>query len=302
MAHVTGSVNTVGDLLTAIQNACTANGWTLSGEVLHKGTAFIRVWVNSADINFQGGTGIDGSNLLTGAGPTHVRFKLIGSNAIAYPVTYEVHLNTSPDEVYVVINYSTDRYQIACWGLSDIPDLPGTGMWFAGTGHSGVTSGDFRSSAAGAVVGNPNTAAHPIFYAKDTADPNGTAINSFVHHDLDARGWSANSTNHLNIAWSFDAIDPLLGFLPNAWNSETVLLPFPVYVPRPTGNTVSQIADLKHIRHIRIDFHDPGDIITLGADQWKFYPWYRKNVLSRNGGSQVDHSGTFGFALRYTGA
>lgn len=30
MAYLTGSVNNLADLLTAIRGACTANGWTLS--------------------------------------------------------------------------------------------------------------------------------------------------------------------------------------------------------------------------------------------------------------------------------
>ena len=87
MAYETGSANSFADLLAALQAACTGNGWTLSGNVLHKGTCYAEVkltqtqgsvvWPNSA-LGVRACNGIDGSNLPRFSGaPT----KLYGAGA-----------------------------------------------------------------------------------------------------------------------------------------------------------------------------------------------------------------------------
>jgi len=59
--------------------------------------------------------------------------------------------------------------------------------------------------------------------------------------------------------------------------------------------------DLQNARTLRVDNYDPGQIITLGDDQWRIYPFYRKNADQRDGttSSGGDHSGTMGWAIRY---
>ncbi len=115
-----GSVNNLADLLTAIRAACVAHGWTLSGSVLRKGNAYIKSQIVSGFIEWTGGTGIDGSNNLTGAAPAMVRNGDFGTRVITYPCTWEAHIHTAPEEVYIVLNYNVDYYQYAAWGLSDI--------------------------------------------------------------------------------------------------------------------------------------------------------------------------------------
>jgi len=97
------------------------------------------------------------------------------------------------------------------------------------------------------------------------------------------------------------ALRPLLEIQPNSWNSEAVLLPIREYFKR-SENKVSLIIDLEHARHTRIDNYEPGQIITLGNDRWMIFPWTQKNTNSRNGGTAIDHSGTFGWAIRYEGS
>ncbi len=308
MAYFTGRVNTFADLLTAIRDACTGEGWTLSGNVLHKGNAYLSTTNPTDAIEYAGGTGIDGSNLLTGAAPGLVRTATIGNQTLTFPVVYEAHIFTDPDEVYFVFNYNVDFYQYLAFGISSVPGLSGTGFWFGAsrTATGGNDSADRfnyipngpwsvnNAGGAGGAVGRP------LFYADQVTTVNSQA--TFIHHGLDGRSWSTSSTSDLNQAWSFPALAPLIGNIPNNVNQETPLLPYPVFVPRSSGNKVSMIADLKNIRHCRITFHDPGDIITHGAEQWKLYPWYRKNSAVPDGGNGISHSGTGGFAIRYTGA
>lgn len=308
MAHETGSVNSLADLLTAIRAACTDNGWTLSTDVLHKGDTYIRIQEVSSALQFLGGNGIDGSDALTTPAPQVVRIADFGSQALTFPMTWEAHINTDPDEVYIVVNYNVDYYQYAAWGISEVPDLPGSGVWF-GASRFGVSGGaagaaaDFFYGPNGAGM-SQNGRGGPLFFS-DIIGSNVALNTSFIHHDLDGQGWSSNLPgNGTDFPFSFQALAPLLTAQPNEWNDQTVLLPYPVYCARSSGNKVSLVADLKHIRHCRIPFHDPGDIITLGSDQWKLYPWYRKNTVTPGGDSSsgTTHSGTGGFAVRYTGS
>lgn len=307
MPYVSGTAANITALRDNIRTACTDNGWTLSGNVLHKGDCFIESTIDSGYIHWKGGTGKDGSNNLTGAAPTYVRTGSFNPNAMTFPVSYEVFIGSSPDEVTVVINYATDFYQFVMFGLSDVADLPGAGVYFAASraANTGAVNSEFASgtSSSGFQIFNVQ-GLMPFFLAPNTSQTTGNN-NSFIHYGLDSSTWSragAGSGVGDRYPLSLEYITPLIASLPNAWNNETVLLPFPVYIPRSSGNKVSLVADLKTVRHCRVDFLDPGTIVTLGSDEWKIYPWYRKDTTARNGNDiGTTHSGTFGFAVKYDG-
>lgn len=302
MAYASSPVANIADLLTFIRNTCTANGWTLSGNVLWKGSTYVEVLNDgTVGVRIHGGTGKDGSNNLTGACATPAYFGTIAGQALTYPLTVEVHINTSPDEVYVVLSYATSFYSLMAWGISDVPGITGSGVWFHANRTSAQGTNEYQLGLDGTTA-QTNFGAHPdgfpLFCVTALTNAGGTN-NSFIHHDVDALGWSDSGSG--NVPSSFRYVHPLASYLPNAWNNETVLLPYPIYVPRTSGSKQTLVADLKHIRHCRIDYHEPGDIITLGADMWKLYPWFCKSLTSRDGGSGLTHSGTLAYALRYTG-
>lgn len=297
MAFVTGSVNNFDDLLTAIRNACTANGWTLSGTVLWKGGAYVNAVVNGNSIEFLGGTGKDGSHVLTDAMGGKVRLLSIANMAVwTFPVTYEVHIFTAPDEVYVVVNHDTTKFQHVFWGVSNIPDVGGTGLWItatcgSGTGLSGYGVHATSPGASGAQAAGGNACGFPAFCMEST---DSVRRNTWINADVDGAGWKS-------MPYGWTTLYPLLRMQPNVWNSETVLLPLPVVRARSSGSKVSMVANPPNLRLCRIDNHDAFDIITLGPDQWRLYPWRQKNTVHPNGLANADHSGTLGFAVRYTG-
>lgn len=300
MAYVTGMANDLGELVAAIQNACTDNGWSLAGDVIYKGDVHVEVKVSGSTVTYQGGTGVDVSNALTGAGPIPVRMRAF-AQAFAFPMTYEIHILTDPDEVYVIINYAVDFYQWAAWGQSTVSGLPGTGVWYAASCHAN-SSTEVSIAASGAQLGQAVNGNHHVTLLSTQSVTSGVnnSQNGFVQHGLDGESWNPASPSGGAGLHGYTALDPLIGILPNAWNDETVLLPVVAYRNRGS-NKNSLVADLAHARHCRIDYHDPGDIITYGGDRWKLYPCYRKNTASRNGGFGIQHSGTLGFAIRYTG-
>lgn len=301
MAYVTGTASNITDLRVAILNACTANGWTLSGDVLHKGTAYFRLQISSGRLTILGGTGKDGGNILTG-GASQVSSigDFAAPAAISFPVVYHVHIETAPDEVYVFANHSTDYYQFLALGQSTLP-LPGTGNWFGASAGPTSTGGICILPYSGGVFtnGRPSGA---LFWVGESFQ-SATVTTCFVHHGLEGgSGWSG--VDRLDVingkATAIPAITPLVGISPNNYNGESILLPIPVVVGRASG-LFSLVAQPKHARFIRLDNHAPGEILTIGGDQWKVYPWFKKDLANRNGAStEIFHSGTFGAAIRYT--
>ena len=73
-----------------------------------------------------------------------------------------------------------------------------------------------------------------------------------------------------------------------------------------TNNGVATVVNPRNARLCRLDNLTPGSIVTYGADQWKVYPWLRKDATTRNGKDNSrltppNHTGTYGYAIRYTG-
>lgn len=347
MAYVTGVANSLADLLTALRNACTANGWTLSGDVLHKGTCYIEVLniAKGAHVDFgflevTGGTGIDGSNLLTGrpadyaAGRRHCGIMGPMGNGVSettytdwdWPVTYHIHVLTNPDEVYLMVNYGGSQYwQQLAFGQSPAPGCPGTGNWFYAscnrrnpdTGTGGRVNGNARmvcnpgGDNASSFNGGLATGAGPFWWLNK--DESGANQNSGGFHGcfdhLGAAAWSHAqfwhnnwTTTRTNVISASRIPQPLPQYSPNTWNNEAHLIRWQILQPYLENKSIV-IGELKHLRFVRNDFLNDGQIITLGPDKWKVYPRYRKDVTARNGGGTggATHSGTCAIAIRYDG-
>lgn len=110
--------------------------------------------------------------------------------------------------------------------------------------------------------------------------------------------FAAINTYHGNVPAA-----PHLSRSPSAWNQESPLLPIQCTLVRASSK-VSLVADIRNARYLRVDNHSPEQIIELGPDRWKIYPFYRKNTSARDGSVApvgTDHTGTFGWAIRYDG-
>lgn len=78
----------------------------------------------------------------------------------------------------------------------------------------------------------------------------------------------------------------------SALTGRTLLVPCWVYGER-TANLGSPLGYPPHIRWVRLDYLNPGDIMTIGSDQWKVFP-----VIRKNGGTGVVNSDTYGYAYK----
>jgi hypothetical protein len=235
---------------------------------------------------------------------------------ITYPCNWEFHGHAQ--EVYFIVNFAVDRYQFLAWGKSTVPGLSGVGTWIGATVGQvldEVTGSTFTFTTPitifsygggfgySGVYGYISAA---LFGTSSAADEGGMVTPCYVHHDLDGYGWRLEPTSsspYYPLGRQWIATTSNTGPYaqqPSAWNAEAVLLPLRCYFRRPS-NMLSLIVDCEHARLLRIDNLTPGDVLTLGSDKWKVYPWHRKNTAARNAGHSVDHTGTFGWAVRYLG-
>lgn len=296
MAYYTGTANDMPALRQALIDACTqpSEGWAWDGvnEVLSKGSMFLRLQVVSGHLTLLGRT-----SAVAGAAPEVVRIGQVAATPLTYPLIYEIFL--FPGEVYLVINYSVDFYQWCAFGISTVDGMLGSGMWVGATlGSAAAGSGINITPTSGGSFSN-DASSGALFYTTTGNWP--AARNCWVHTDLDSQGWlMAQALDGFQVG--IGATVPLIGLLPSAWNNEATLLPIRSYKVRPSSKN-SLTADLEHARHTRVDNYDPGQVISLGEDRWKIFPWYRKNSAARDGGggAAVNHSGTFGWAIRYEG-
>jgi hypothetical protein len=222
----------------------------------------------------------------------------------SFPVNYEIHNFTDTDEVYFIVNYNSGFYQQLSFGKSDVSGIGGTGAWFTGTYSTQVSSATSTTLLAISVSATQLNAQATMSVGL-FADLIVSIPSSFVHSGLDATEWKfwKNTTADTSSTHGVSYAAGLLTSLPNLTNQSSVLVPIKCVQAR-SGSNKTIIANLKNARFLRIDYINAGDIITFGAEQWKVYPWYKKDASVRNGssgGQGVAHSGTFGYAIKYTG-
>jgi hypothetical protein len=316
MAYYSGNAASLTALRDALLAHAQADGWVLTGDVLSKAGVYFQIGLTATNVTCRGCE----SNALLNPGP---QVAMIGAiyvqsgqttRQISFPCNYEVF--GFGQEFYFVVNYDTDSYQWMAFGKSTVPGLLAQGGWYGATvggipsyGSDGGVYAPVILNVSGpdnveaGVYGNCTSAmlfAVEYGYASATAAP---ARNSWVNNGLDGHGWYPYTPSNVEAKWlGLHAVSQLLYTQPSAWNSEAALLPLQCWRPR-LGYKSSLVADLENARHVRVDNFSPGDILTLGADKWKVFPWYRKDATQRNGilWTRINHTGTFGWAIRYEG-
>lgn len=296
-----------GTYTVSVSQTVASTAMTQPGRVLSKAGVFFRLGLTTSNIALVGCT----DNL--GASPAPkvmigVVFVRAGypTRQISFPCNYDVF--GFAQELYLVVNYDVDSYQYMAFGKSAVPGLPGQGGWVAATLGNAPAGECAGTTSTTDLIGiakdgsiNSTTAVAAAFWFTDSSslDACGQQRNCWVNHGFDTLGWLWKSTQS-GTPVGVRAITTLIEKQPSVWNSEATLLPIRAYVERPSFKA-SMVVDLANARHLRVDNLTPGDILTLGADKWKVYPWYRKDSAARDGGSSVNHSGTFGWAIRYQG-
>ncbi|MEN3968223.1 hypothetical protein [Acinetobacter sp. BWR-L5] len=290
MAYYNGQASSYQELLNALVGACTQpdNAWIWSNGVLHKSDLFIGFSISTNGIICQGGTGLVNGILqgTTGVTPRLGRFST--SLFPLFPCNY--HIFIFEDEVYLIAKFDSDFYYLA-FGKSTL--ISNGGLWVsASTGADvGTNTGLSISTSSGA--GYWATACAPFW---GTYNNGGNCLNSIILHNLDGGKWS----NYSITASVLYSILPLHRLMPSTFFSDAILLPYSVTLVRPQDKR-SIVCEFQNARFTRVDNFESEQIINLGSERWMIFPFYRKNIDVRDGGSNINHSGTLGWAIRYDG-
>lgn len=302
MAYQTGSINSFADALSTIKTFLQANGWSWSeaDSTIYKGSIFINLTTSATRLEARGRLTVNGAT------SGYVAIGPFNSNnaSYTYPVTFPAtyYMFLVDDEFYFVVNYDVSRFQYLCFGKStiDLSVSGGVGTYFSATNPAFTIPNYNRpinTDANGTqnFVGSSNTTAAAPFYASFSYNGNGSMAD-FVHSGLSADAWSVRHPSTYESVGN-KHIGTLSAVQPNAWNGESILMPIRSYKP-VLESKISLVLDLQHARHCRIDNLNPAEIISIGPDNWQVFPYHRKDVVNRNGGYGIDHTGTFGWAIR----
>ncbi len=289
MPYTTGTAVSFTAMRTALVNACVADGWTWDSgnEVIYKGTIYAKLSIATGthgdEIRILGRT-----STTAGDGPYYASIGPALQTALSFPVTY--HTFVFSNEVLLVIS-SGDEYQWLTFGESQQTGLSGTGNFYGASLASNVPA-TFTMVAAGGFY------APAIFWGNYYGATYGK--NCFVHSDLDGDAWWPGLTTSDTIVTGAKYLYDLISVQPNSYNQETILLPIKAFKNRGDSN-VSQTLEIENARHLRNDNYVNEEIVTIGLDSWMIFPCFKKNIDTRDGGSALTHSGTFGFAVKYEG-
>lgn len=323
MKYYTGSAADFGALETIIKNNLTVDlGWTVNGDVVKKNGMFFSIWQQV--VSGYGGLSIimgdaDNSGALQPLSP------FTGSNGgsihdnvalqMSFPITYFMHAFTEEDdgvdEVYIAINFNNDKYLHIGFGKVTIPEVIGsaTGGWFSASMARSATrtnpSPTYRSlnlSAGGVTApynlysSSTSNVVAPFWtqtYTSAAADINmsPSSQHKCLHIDIDSAKQIINGGAGLSV------MTYLLEAAPMALNSGHLLIPIKALYYR-TSSRMAIVNQHKFARWCRNDHIAAEGVISFGGEDWKVYPLFSRNVLSRaTQGTSLD-SGTYAVAYR----
>lgn len=310
MAYTSGTAASAAALISAIESAATAAGWSISSGVMSKDTAAFALKIVSNQIEISGGLGASGATLTT---PCPGKSRMLGPY-VTFPISYEVFTFDLPSEVYVVISHGANFYQQLSFGVSDVAGNEGS-PWFtsacnSSTPDAGASAGvNIITTSFGKLDLYPfagtSTNAVGLFMRGAWS---GEVGSSFFYIKGVSTGWRGGDTptqaTGMRIG-SSSLVAGLLNQLPSLSTGATVLLPVKAGCDAGSNGFVVGV-NLRNARLCRIDNLEPGQTVQYGGVAWKVFPWVRKNLTSRNGannatGRPPNHSGTYGYAIRYEG-
>lgn len=304
MSYQTGSAASYSDLRDALTTFAVAAGWSWDAthEVLHKGASYVGLTIPTGQLQIIGGTGVS-SGVLTGQASgffsriTSMVRDMSHPHAVAFPLTYHLFAHNSPDDIVLLVNYSGNYWQWLGFGQATNLGLAGNATWYGATVPASDCVGVWTYSGGGD-GGGISSAGAPFWGNPDYRF--GIYNSSFIHGQLDGMDWLGSVQSFLPVI--YQGATDLLNASPSAWSGDSPLLHASITFQRPSS-LFSIVADLPHLRLLRNDNYNDGDIIDLTPDKWFVVPFFRKNAAARVGAdsSNYDHSGTLAMAIRYDG-
>ncbi len=310
MAFQTGTFTSAADLIATVKSFATSNGWTVSGDVIYKGTVYSELTVlNTGTVDFiriRGGTG-ELAGALTGASTGNAYLLgMAGPVTFSFPGTYWLFDSTAPNTLICIVRSNEGLY--FNWLLFGMLNKYGTytgGEFFGASFHRAAewTYSDVRIELDRQSSGGSEQSAAP-FWSMAAASGN-LSTNVYVRSDvgLESGAWLGETDPSNNSAHANRGGGSLIKRNPNVWNNQTVLVPYIISTQRASG-FYSKLGNFSAARLCRITNFAAGDIVTLGSDKYMVFPFYRKNTEYPDGFQNpngANASGTLGWAIVYDG-
>lgn len=309
MAYFTGSVNSSAQLATLLKNTAAANGWSLTGDVVSKNGAHIRITApDTSEVRIEGAR--NGNFVAPDICPRYSRIRLTNWPSSA---TYHLIVFENPDTVWCTINFDTITYMHIGFGVLQKYAAWDGGMWYHAQHTTGVSDlqgysyvdGDIRSYYANS--GNECA----LFWNQRDYHIWGGANNnkvSMLHCELRGEVWpgfeqGTGVNNDFNMIHCPSIIRPTHKCNPNTFNGQTVLSPFMLSLQNTDGHYMP-VGHVGHLRWVKLTNYNPGDIIQLGTEKWLLFPWKQFDITRPDGTNDTRYSlstGVNGIALAYDG-
>jgi len=247
---------------------------------------------NKQWLNINAANSSDGSTgVATRTGAVYIPFA-------SWPITYYLFYSGTPDQVACIINYDATKIQVLMFG--DIVKVNSSafvgGNWFFASrvaSHQYIIN-DAYAQITDSILAGVSGGSIPMPFI-DSSAVGVVYNNSQIHCEIDGIVWADTGVAATNVMQPDYTISSLFRS-PNSWNNQSDLIPIHLQF-RMLSTLFGYIGYIEHIRFIRIDNYNLGDIITLGTDQWKVFPVFQKDATNRNG--TTGSTGTLGFAIRY---
>ena len=287
MAYYSGQASSYEELRDVLLSVCIDHGWVINAGAICKYNFGVKIaYSQSRGLALTGG--VIEENIFTNPSPLTIYSAGIrGFAPTVFPVDYNIHI--FEHEVYLVFKHSINKFEWITFGMNE------NNLWL-----SAACRETYNNNWLKIAISAPNLsslyACPAPFWQSATWYP-GVGHNSYICSNN--FGWYPLAQDSNGIG--SDHLLPMIQRMPSNWNSESVFLPISIY-QKVAESKVLQTHSLSHARYLRIDHYEPEQIITLGADQWKIYPFYCKNAAQRDGGTSIEHTGTFGWAIRYDGS
>ena len=310
MAYETASASSVNDLIDKLRIFALANGWTVDfngssglgtgiAVLLHKGGVYVGFATNTAT-----GTSEDpGPRVLTyyytgpyssGSGPLAQAGHSGTTDTNNMPGPFQAyHFFASGTYLHVVVEVAPGSFRHFGVGVLEKAGSVTTGVYAHGSfwNYATVYVSSFLSSFNSMPFDDQaynNVAKSTVIRCdSDAISPrHGRVVDSASGSVCGGYRRSSAGTN------SAAYVSGLAHFGPSALTGRAPLLPLFCSVFRPSGN-LSIIGAPPDLRAVRIDNIAPGELITLGPDDWKVFPAIRKNGVSGQ-----ENSNAYGYAYR----
>jgi len=315
MTYSTGSATNIDDLFDKISTFLVTAGWTENNRAsgilsISDGAMYNNLFEDGSNITMSPATSYDGGAAWDSQPGQHSDYKCKIDGFAGSIATYHFFTNGTGDYFYGVIEIDPGFYRHIIFGtMCKLGSYTGGQICcaqylnYTGSTRNFKTYDSTKTSSApfGSQVKSDNDPTNSFcsMVRADSLDSNTDNWHMLaLEGNLPTTGSRAFST-------AFDFNDPedisdrtinwgykdWFRSSPNSYNSLTAFAPIHIYIKRPS-DFYSPMGFMEDIRAVTITNFTPGEILTIGSDDWYIFP------ISAKGLTAIDFSGVAGYAVR----